>query len=361
MGIEAYWLDAGWFEGGWPNGVGNWVPDKKKFPRGLKVLGDAARKNGIGFVLWLEPERVDPASRIANEHPEWVLHADGQRDGLFNLGDPEARVWLTDYLSRCISEWGVTILRQDFNIEPLPFWRAADAPGRQGITEIRYIEGLYALWDELRQRHPNLDIDNCASGGRRIDLETMSRSFPLWRSDTQCAGKPFPVWDQVQTAGLSLYVPLHTAGVMGFDPYTYRSVATMGVVVTPDSTAPGFPVEAARRVIDEVKMLRPLWLGDYYPLTEIDLDERHWCGWQLNRPDLGKGFLALFRRPQSRYATLDVTLRGLDESAEYEVTFFDEEKRTVMTGLELQELQVEIDSPAKCVLILYHRAGAVDG
>jgi hypothetical protein len=70
--------------------------------------------------------------------------------------------------------------------DPLPYWRANDAPDRQGMAEIRHVEGLYEFWNDLLRRHPGLVIDNCASGGRRIDLETISRSIPLWRSDWQC-------------------------------------------------------------------------------------------------------------------------------------------------------------------------------
>ena len=82
-------------------------------------------KAGMQFVLWFEPERVTPISRIAKEHPEWVLHA-GPGDGLLNLGNPAARKWLTDYLSKCFRDWGVDVFRNDFNIDPLRFWRAAD-------------------------------------------------------------------------------------------------------------------------------------------------------------------------------------------------------------------------------------------
>ncbi len=78
-GTECYWLDAGWFEGGWPNGAGSWVPGAKQFPARAQPLGDAAHKAGMKFVLWFEPERVDPNSRIAKEHPEWVLHAGAGR------------------------------------------------------------------------------------------------------------------------------------------------------------------------------------------------------------------------------------------------------------------------------------------
>ncbi len=72
------------------------------------------------------------------------------------------------------------------------------------MTEIRYIEGLYTFWDELRLRHPNLIIDNCASGGRRIDLETVSRSVALWRSDYRYFE---PNGQQCHTYGLSFYLP----------------------------------------------------------------------------------------------------------------------------------------------------------
>ena len=95
-----------------------------------------------------------------------------------------------------------------FNMDPLPYWQAADAPNRQGMSEIRHIEGLYAFWDELLKRHPDLLIDNCASGGRRIDLETVGRSTPFWRTD----GPRDPVAHQCHTYGLLSWVPLSSTG-----------------------------------------------------------------------------------------------------------------------------------------------------
>ncbi len=354
LGVEAYWLDAGWFEGGWPSGVGSWVPRAGAFPRGLKPLGDAAHKKGMKFVLWFEPERVSPGSRIAREHPAWVLHQ-GNGDGLFNLGDAAARRWLTDLLSRRISEWGVDIFRNDFNIDPLRFWQAADSPDRQGMTEIRYIEGLYALWDELLQRHPGLVIDNCASGGRRIDLEMLSRSIPLWRSDTPVGGKAMPVWDQVQTAGLSLFVPLHASGLWGFDPYTRRSVATTGASISLNTMTEGFSTRQARRGIAEIKALRPLYLGDYYPLLNINLDERQWSAWQFDRPELGRGFGMFFRRSGSPYASIEAGFRGLDANAIYEVSLADAGTTQRMSGAKLSRLTIAIASAPGSALITYRR------
>ena len=355
LGVECYWLDAGWFEGGWPTGVGSWTPKQDAFPRGLKPLGDAAHAQGMKFVVWFEPERVNPQSRIGKEHAQWVLRAGGG-DGLFNLGDPAARQWLTDYLSKCIGDWGIDIYRNDFNIDPLPFWQAADAPDRQGMAEIRYVEGLYRMWDELRQRHPGLMIDNCASGGRRIDLETISRSYPLWRSDTQCCGKAMPVQDQVQTAGLSLYVPLHAGGCWSVDPYSFRSIATTGTNFCPDLAK--VPAAEARQAIAEMKALRPLYLGDYYPLLEINTSEHSWCAWQFDRPELGRGFAMVFRRAQSQYVTADIALHGLDAKANYEVilaeTYNPQPART-MSGAELARLMITLDTAPASVLVSYRK------
>ena len=354
LGVECFWIDAGWFEGGWPSGVGSWIPKPDAFPRGLKPLGDAAHAAGMKMVVWFEPERVHPQSRIAREHPEYLLRS-GDGDALFNLGDPIARRWLTALLSRCIEEWGIDIYRQDCNIEPIHFWRKADAPDRQGITEIRYIEGLYAMWDDLLARHPGLAIDNCASGGRRIDLELIRRSFPLWRSDTQAIiTRPMPTQDQVQTAGLSLWVPLHSAGVWSLDPYTIHSIAVTGVNLLGDPRSPDYPAEQAAASIARVKRLRPLWLGDFYPLTEINLDPRHWSGWQLHRRDKDQGCAMLFRREASPYPALNLALRGIDPSQTYSVSIQEGPRRT-MPGRELAVIRVEVPTAPGFTLIEYER------
>ena len=357
-GVEGYWLDAGWFEGGWPNGAGSWVPKKDAFPNGLKPIGNEAHRLGMQFVLWFEPERVTAISRVAKEHPEWVMHhpGDGDWGRLYDLGNPAARAWLTDYLSRCIGDWGIDIYRNDFNIDPLPFWQAADTPDRQGMAEIRYVEGLYAMWDALLARHPGLWIDNCAGGGCRIDIETLRRSIPLWQSDTQCCGHDEPVGNQVQNAGISQYVPLHAAGVWAFDKYNFRGIATTGYSICANlSQDPAVPKQA-RAMAEETKALRPYYLGDYYPLLPINQDEQSWCGWQYHRADLDAGFLMLFRRGQSPFAAVDVALHGLDAHARYVVTNMDTGDRQTLTGAALaQKLTVAIPEMPGSALIRYGR------
>lgn len=346
IGCTHHWLDAAWFVGGFPNGVGNWFCKPKEFPNGLKPVGDACHRLGIKFVLWFEPERVAPGTEIAREHPDFVFG--GTAGGLFKLNDPAARRWLTDLLSKRITEYGIDIYRNDFNIDPLGFWRKNDTPDRQGMTEIRYVEGHYGMWDELLTRHPGLQIDNCASGGRRIDLETIQRSFPLWRSDTSCS-PGHPEWNQAQTFGLSLYIPFHTACGWTPEPYDFRSSATAGAICQWDYLNPTFPMDLAKATMAEAKENATYWYGDFYPLSSCTQTLDHWAAYQFHRPDLNAGLVLAFRRPESPYTALGLALQALNPATTYEVEFIDDARaKTVkkMTGRELTE-QTELRMPKK--------------
>ncbi len=360
IGIEAYWLDAGWMEGIWPDGRGSWVPSKD-FPDGLRPLGEAAHQNGLKFLLWYDPEGVSPGSRIAKEHPAWVLHQpnEGKWGGIFRFSDPAAEKWMTDVLARQIRDWHIDIFRMDRNTNPLPFWRLADTPDRQGITEIRQIEGLYAMWDGLLQRSPHLVIDNANWRETGPDIEAMQRTVgSLTRSEVTSSGVPNPVADQAQTAELSMWVPFHAQILNGVDPYNFRSTATTGVAIGLDLQSPYVPIDELRKAITEMKMLRPFWLGDYYPLTPINIDQDTWCGWQFNRSDLAAGFAMFFRRPKNGQASYEAKLHGIDLESSYEVTFaerYDVDSKRVMSGRQLARLRVEIGHAPGSLLVRYQK------
>lgn len=231
--IDLYWRDACWYPyNGDCLGTGTWELDQQRFPEGFKPISEWIHARGKKLIVWFEPERVSPGTQWYQEFPEWLLSLkpgdavfrteqdllqqvfvdhEAQRnqicqgDALLDLGNEKARVFLTDFISRVITEQGIDYYRQDFNISPLLFWRAADAPDRQGITENLYVQGYLAFWDELRRRHPRMLIDSCSSGGRRNDLETLRRAVPLLRSDFQ----PSHTWEaqQAQTYGISAWIP----------------------------------------------------------------------------------------------------------------------------------------------------------
>ncbi len=362
IGAEAYWIDACWYGSGkqWSEEVGNWQVNPERFPHGLAPIAEAAHERAMKFVLWFEPERVRPTTRIATEHPEFLLRSPESEDRyLLNLGLPEARAYVTELVSRMITQVGIDIYRQDFNMNPASYWQAADSPDRVGMSEIRHIEGLYAFWDDLRRRHPQLVIDNCSSGGRRIDLETTSRSFPLWRSDFSDVGGPahgpgLQIGDQCQTAGLSRWVPLHTAAVWTYTPYAFRSAMSSGVVPYGDILREDFPVAEARRAIEQLKRLRPYFLGDFYPLLPLTLAAHDWCAYQFHCPDLEAGFAVFLRRHDSSFPVMQAVLRGINEDATYEagVTFsFDEPEMRTVAGGELARFEVRVpDRPGSALL-----------
>ncbi|MHB9036687.1 MAG: alpha-galactosidase [Armatimonadota bacterium] len=368
LGCDTYWFDAGWFVGNFPNGVGNWFHKPKEFPNGVKPIGDLCKSYDMDFVLWFEPCRVAPDTQIAREHPEFVFGGDnitlynlGQSGGLYNLGNPDALRWMTDLLSERISEYGVTVYREDFNIDPLGFWRSNDASDRQGMNEIRFVEGHYAMWDELREKHPGLWIDNCASGGRRIDLETCMRSIPLWRSDTGCS-PGHPEWNQMQSVALSQFVPLNTASAWEPERSTIRTSATAGLVCEFAYPDPEFPMETAKAILDEVRENRKYWYGDMYPLTSINTAQDQFFAYQLHRADLNEGMVMAFRRIQCSALGLIVALNAVDPKTKYKVEFIDNagQKTTRnMTGEDMMHsgLQLRIAEKFGSLLVRYKPAG----
>jgi alpha-galactosidase len=244
---------------------------------------------------------------------------------------------MTNYITDFIKKEGIDYYRQDFNFDPKPYWDASDAPDRIGISEIRHIEGLYAFWDSLLVRFPNLLIDNCASGGRRLDLETTSRSAPLWRTDYQY-GEPNGY--QCHTFSLNFYLPIHGTAIYKTDGYTFRSglggTAVMNWEVTGRNSE---SIPAIQKRIQDYKNIRPYFYGDYYPLTQSlnNQTDSVWLAYQLNRPEQNDGIIIAFRRNECPVESVTVKIKGLDVNADYELVDDDSGKKTIVKGAELEK------------------------
>jgi alpha-galactosidase len=362
LGCDTLWMDAGWFQGGFPNGTGNWFPKPVEFPRGLGPVGKECERLGLKFLVWFEPERVCDNTQIAREHPEFVLPVKKNpgAGGLFNLGDPAARRWLTDLLIGLMRDSHIHTYRNDFNMDPLSFWRQNDSPDRQGMTEIRYVEGLYAMWDEFRATFPDMYLDDCASGGRRIDLETMMRSVVQTRSDAAVAPGRSD-WHQSQTYGLSLFLPVHATIGWETGAYECRSAATSGFCAEWNILDPHFPRQEAAASIAEINANRKYWSGDYYPLTPWTMSPDQWVSWQLHRPDLDEGLVMAFRHQKSAYSALQVHLRGLYAHHTYDVSYIDEQRnvrRETIPGTALANLELRIPRQEESLLVRYQPARA---
>ena len=355
--LDYLWIDAGWFgedeakvgatvfNSGWGRFVGDWKPNSGYFPEGLKPVSDALKDAGLGLLLWLEPERVYKETTWTREHPEFLLGPIGD-NSLFNLGNPEARQFLTDSLGALIAENDIGCYRQDFNMDPRPFWDAADTPDRLGISEMKHIAGMYRMWDELRERFPNLLIDNCSSGGRRIDLESISRSMPLWRSDVQCWPNFGATAMQGQTHGLGMWVPFSTGACDREDTYVFRSALGPGMVLImyefEQDVAKHFNVDWMRVRLAELNTVRPYFEGDFYPLLSYSLVDDAWAAWQFDRPDTRNGAVIALRRPASPFHAMRPTLHALKPEATYEFQNVDTGEIARTTGAEAMETGLEI-------------------
>jgi len=353
--FDCWWQDAGWYpcDGvGWPK-TGTWEVDPVRFPNGLRELSDFIHTHGKIAMVWFEPERVHPGTWITDNHPEWV-HG-GVGGGLLKLGEPACREWLTDHVDRLLTEQGIDYYRQDFNIDPLAYWRANDAEDRQGITEIRHVEGYLAYWDALIRRHPNMLIDSCASGGRRNDLETLRRAVPLLRSDWYWG----EAGQQCLTYGLSLWIPYHGTGfIYEKDAYWVRSGMVAEMSFGPGAEGlENVDFSRLRRLTNEWRQIAPCFLGDYYPLTSYTRAEDQWMAWQFDRPDLGEGVVQAFRRAACPYLTAQFPLHALDPDARYAVRDFDGAGPVEIAGRELMQpgLTISIQERPAAAIVTYTR------
>lgn len=364
--LDYWWMDAGWYPCdpvGWPK-VGTWEVDKRRFPRGLRAISDLVHSKGMKTLLWFEPERVAEGSWLADNKPEWVLG--GRKGGLFDLGKPEVLAWITERVDKILVEEGIDLYRQDFNMEPLPHWRRADAEDRQGITEIQHVTNLLAFWDELRRRHPGMLLDACASGGRRNDLEMMRRAVPLWRSDKTME----PLGQQSMTSGLSLWLPFFGTGTVAWgdaayfitgkspvESYGFWSSACPSLNLLFDVRERGLDYDKIRLLTSQWRTVMPCYAGDFYPLIKATRDNSVWIAWQFDRPEQGDGIVQVFRRAGSAYESARLRLRGLEPGARYRFTRLDQDGQVEHPGAELLNsgLLVAMPERPQAAVIRYAR------
>jgi alpha-galactosidase len=366
--IDAWWMDAGWYvqQQGWTQ-TGTWVIDPARFPHGFNPISDDAHRQGMKVVVWFEPERVAAGTWLADTHPDWVLG--GRAGGLLDLGNPDAWSWLVDHIDRLLSDNGIDVYRQDFNMNPLSYWRGNDAPDRQGITEIRHVMGYLAFWDELRRRDPRLLIDSCASGGRRNDLETMRRAVPLWRSDQSYE----PVGQQSMTYGLSMWLPYYGTGTVAVanapaygagwtpvEPYAFWSDAAPSLVSGVDVRAKDIDYAGLRTLFRQWRTMNRFYSGDYYPLTPYSQSESDWIAWQFDRPRKRDGVVQAFRRATCSGETMRLRLRGLDPRSRYTIRELGGPRLRPMSGRRLMEtgMPVTVREQPGARVILYRATGS---
>lgn len=375
LGVEYFIVDAGWYEipsprepghaATWSQGVGNYRIRADVFPDGLKPLADEVRRHGMKFGLWFEPERVGEGTEVFEEHRDWLLPSPALRGYILNFGNPEARKWVTDRISRMIDEIGIGWYRHDANANYLPAWHGNDAPDRRGMTEIRYLEGLHQFWQDLLDRHPGLYIEGCSSGGRRMDADSLHYHHSYFYTDWM-VGDPAAM--QSQVFGANLWLPGNYCNNVMAPPsapiedtvenrYAYFSALGGGILCGWRWLNDKRPIdwELGRRWYDQFRALRHLAVGDFYPLLPHTLSEGKWLASQFHREDLAEGMILAFRRRYSVEPTVVLRPRALDPDGVYQV-------RSLASGevsrREGQELLARVDirlADAPAYEVLHYR------
>lgn len=177
-GCECYCIDAGWFsEGNWWEAVGEWEPARKRFPGGLKRLFDYIRVKGMIPGLWVEIEVMGTGIRLAHHVPDdWFFQRHGARvidHGRYQLDfrNPQVVAYADHTIDKFVLDYGIGYLKIDYNINAGPGTEFnADSFG-DGLFEHNR---AYIRWlERILERHPDLIVENCSSGGMRMDYGMM--------------------------------------------------------------------------------------------------------------------------------------------------------------------------------------------
>jgi alpha-galactosidase len=191
VGAEVFCIDAGWYDddSSWWDSVGEWQPSQTRFPRGIEEVLTRVREHGMVAGLWLEPEVVGVRSPMADKLPqEAFLRRGGVRvvehDRFhLDLRHPAAVAHLDEVVDRLVEQLGVGYFKLDYNIDPgVGTDVDADSAGDGLLSHNR----AHQAWlDRLLDRHPDLVLENCASGAMRMDYALLSRMQLQSTSDQQ--------------------------------------------------------------------------------------------------------------------------------------------------------------------------------
>lgn len=362
--FEDVWIDAGWygqctkcdeaFSGDWASHTGEWEVNSRVHPGELKDVAECAQAAGMKLMLWLEPERAIADTKIVKEHPEWFMSIPGNHSYILNYGNKEAQGYVCSLISQYIEKLGLSCYRQDFNAQLTEYFRRNDEENRRGITEIKHITGMYEMWEYLLKKHPGLLIDNCASGGRRIDIESLRRTIPFFRSDYQCNFNENPEVLQVHNSNISCYLPYNgCTSKTKYDTYAIRSSYSSSWggafynAVFQSMCEEDFAW--AKKITEEYKEIRKYFSCDFYNHGSAVFDETAWTIWQYHDSETDRGIVMAFRRCKSPFEQVRIHLKGLEEGKIYQ--YEDRDSGECWDGSD--QLLMELQQQRSCRIIEY--------
>ncbi len=333
MGVELFVMDDGWFHGREMDnaGLGDWWPDARKFPRGLTPLIEKVNALGMDFGLWIEPEMVNPDSDLYRQHPDWVIHfptrprTESRNQLILNFARTDVQDYIIGQIDKLLSDHNIAFIKWDMNRNVSePGW--PDAPGDPRELWVRYVYGLYRVWETLRTRHPDVIWQSCSGGGGRADLGILRVADQIWVSDNTGATARLFIQD-----GFSHIFPANTMEAWVTDAlnnqlslefrFHVSMCGSLGVGGHLLRWTEAQRAEAAKWIARYKDIRHIVQLGDLYRLRSPR--DHALSALQYVSKDRAEGVLFAFRTfiPDPAQLPL-IYLDGLDPDALYEVEGF---------------------------------------
>ncbi len=363
VGAEEFVIDAGWYgpdPNVWNQNVGDWYAGSW-LPHDLNPVREYARQKGMRFGLWVEIESVGAASKLRQQHPDWILTRNGQpvaKGRQLDFANPAVVKWAQSEIERIIRKYDLDLFRIDYNTAAFEGGNRVQ-DGFLENTQWRHVQALYSMFDHLRKEFPNVIFQNCASGGGRLDYGIMQRFDNTEMSDWMRAPRVLKILNGttwvLPPEVLLLTFGTETAGLESDGDLDTQLTHTMLGLPIFRGISPSLPelnplLDARIREDVELfkKTLRPTMIGSrvfHHTLLTPLMSPSPWVVLEYAAPDGTKATVGVFRTSQSGDPVYHFTPRGLDLSRSYSVHFQDSNQVFQISGDRLKQegLPIRLD------------------
>ncbi len=384
LGVEVCTLDAGWFGPAdptthWYDYRGDWhIVNTRRFPSGIRALSDYVHAAGMAFGIWCEIEALGRKASVNDTHPEVVARRHDGALGYVCLGSPAGWQWAFNTLDRIISEYNADWIKLDFNLDPGAGCNRTDHGHGAGDGLLCHYLGYYRLLEAIRTKYPHVVLENCSSGGLRIDLGLARQTHMAFLSD--------PDWPEH-----SLQLFWGAATMLAPDALLHWGFCEWGFADHPQQTFdPRDPTLTLQQLdyYTHISMLHrfgfsqglpdlPQWVMQRYQKHVADYQHivrrfiksarlvhltnqprrngtlDRFAGFQYVMPDEKELLVALFRLPGAK-AQRRFYLDAIQQERTYKVTWLETQQVVHITGAQLAKgyLLSGVDAPGSSLMWL---------
>lgn len=335
LGIDMLVLDDGWFGNrDSDNGsLGDWYADIRKLPEGIQGLSKKIKALGLKFGLWFEPEMISKDTQLYLKHPDWVVgHPEknishGRNQYVLDFSRTEVVEQIFHQMDQVLSTSEIDYVKWDMNRYISEAYSISLGKKRQGEFFHRYILGVYALYEKLLERYPELLIESCAGGGGRFDAGLLYYAPQTWVSDDTDAVERLKI-----QYGTSLVYPLssmgsHVSEVPNHQVARITSLKNRGDVAMFGTFGYELDLtkldenqkEQVKKQVQEFKKYQELiHSGLFYRL--ISPYEKEKCAWMVVSKDQSRAIVGIYHplaKPNPGYER--IRLQGLNPTFRYQV------------------------------------------